>query len=203
MIQDIVLIIATYLLGSVSSGIIACKIMRCPDPRTEGSKNYGATNVLRICGKKAAALTLAGDMLKGFIPVLIAHVLHYPNFTPAWVFASVGMAAFLGHLYPIWFNFKGGKGVATALGVQLSLHWMIGGAVVGLWLINFKLFHISSLSALISMAIAPVILWLVWPSSELLAMQIIMSALLFWQHRSNIQRLMEGTEEKVKVADED
>jgi glycerol-3-phosphate acyltransferase PlsY len=194
MIQDIALITFAYLLGSVSSGVIVCKIMFSRDPRNEGSKNFGATNVRRICGNIAGALTLAGDMLKGIIPMLVAHALHYPNIAPTWLLISVGMAAFFGHLYPIWFNFKGGKGVATALGVQLGLHWIFGGTLVVIWLVIAKIGHISSLAALISMALAPIIIWLILPSYELLVMQITMSILIFWQHRSNIQRLMNGTE---------
>ncbi len=188
------LIIAAYLLGSISSAILVCRLMGLPDPRTQGSNNPGATNVLRLGGKKAAAITLLGDMLKGFIPVLIANLLDVP---PS-VLAGVAMAAFLGHLYPIYFRFQGGKGVATALGTQFGLHWMIGGAVALIWLLMAKGLNISSLAALVSMALAPLVVWYVWPAPELVAMQIIMSALLFWRHRSNIHNLLTGTEGKIK-----
>lgn len=199
MLKSIALIVAAYLLGSVCSAIIICKIMRLPDPRTNGSNNPGATNMLRLYGKKMAALTLAGDILKGAIPMLVAHILCYPEVTPIWILSSVGIAAFLGHLYPIWFNFQGGKGVATALGVQLGLHWMIGGTIAILWLAMAKLARISSLAALISMALAPAILWWIWPSYELLAMQLIMSALLIWRHSSNIHGLFTGTESTMQT----
>ena len=194
MIQDILLVVFAYLLGSLSSAIIVCKLMGLPDPRTQGSNNPGATNVLRIGGKKAAAITLVGDSLKGLIPLLAAHAL---DVTPL-IFALTGMAAFLGHLYPLFFGFKGGKGVATALGVQFGLHWMIGGGVAAIWLFMAKVINISSLAALVSMALAPAIVWLVWPAPELVIMQIALTLILFWRHRSNIRNLISGAEGKIK-----
>jgi glycerol-3-phosphate acyltransferase PlsY len=190
---DLTLIAVAYLLGSVSSAIIVCRLMGLPDPRTEGSNNPGATNVLRIGGKKAAAITLFGDCLKGLLPVLACHALDRSEF----VFALVGAAAFLGHLYPVFFGFKGGKGVATALGVQFGLSWMIGGAVAAVWLFMAKVANISSLAALVSMALAPVFVWLFWPAPELITMQVVMSVILFWRHRSNIQNLVSGAEGKI------
>ena len=190
---EFLIIPAAYLMGSISSAIIVCHIMGLPDPRTEGSNNPGATNVLRIGGKKAAAITLFGDMLKGLIPVACVHLFS----DSAQLFALTAMAAFLGHLYPVFFGFKGGKGVATALGVQLGIHWLLGLSVAAIWLFMAKGLKISSLAALVSMALAPVIIWLVWPSPELLVMQIIMTILLFWRHRSNIQNLISGEESKI------
>jgi glycerol-3-phosphate acyltransferase PlsY len=184
------LIVAAYLIGSISSAIIVCRLMGLPDPRSEGSNNPGATNVLRIGGKKAAAITLLGDMLKGVLPVAAGHLLEVSTLT----FALAAMAAFLGHLYPVFFGFKGGKGVATALGTQFGLHWGIGLAVAGIWLFMAKVVKISSLSALVSMALAPVIIYWIWPADELIVMQIIMSIILFWRHKSNIQRLISGEE---------
>ena len=192
--QDILLIAFAYILGSVSSAIVVCRLMGLPDPRTQGSNNPGATNILRIGGKKAAAITLVGDSLKGLVPLLIAHALEV---TPL-VFALTGMAAFLGHLYPVFFGFKGGKGVATALGVQFGLHWMIGGAVAAIWLFMAKVVNISSLAALVSMALAPLIVWLVWPAPELIIMQTALTLILFWRHRSNIRNLISGSEGKIK-----
>jgi glycerol-3-phosphate acyltransferase PlsY len=194
MIQDLLLVAFAYLLGSLSSAIIVCKVLGLPDPRTQGSNNPGATNVLRIGGKKAAAVTLVGDSLKGLIPLLVAHVL---DVIPL-IFALTAMAAFLGHLYPLFFGFQGGKGVATALGVQFGLHWMIGGGVAAIWLFMAKVLNISSLAALVSMALAPVIVWLVWPAPELVIMQIALTLLLFWRHRSNIRNLLSGAEGKIK-----
>ncbi len=188
------LILGAYLLGSISSAIIVCRLMGLPDPRTQGSNNPGATNVLRLGGKKPAAITLLGDSLKGLIPMLAAHLL---DASPL-VLALTGMAAFLGHLYPLFFGFKGGKGVATALGVQFGLHWGIGAGVGLIWLFMAKVINISSLSALVSMALAPLIVWLIWPAPELLAMQILLSLILFWRHRSNIRNLFEGSEGKIK-----
>ena len=184
------LIVAAYLIGSISSAIIVCRLMGLPDPRSEGSNNPGATNVLRIGGKKAAAITLLGDMLKGVLPVAAGHLFDVCTLT----FALAAMAAFLGHLYPVFFGFKGGKGVATALGTQFGLHWSIGLAVAGIWLFMAKVVKISSLSALVSMALAPVIIYWIWPANELIVMQIIMSMILFWRHKSNIQRLISGEE---------
>lgn len=199
MISEILLVIGAYLLGSISSAILVCKLMGLPDPRTQGSNNPGATNVLRIGGKKAAAVTLFGDMLKGLLPMLVAHLLQVSPL----VFALTALAAFLGHLYPIFFGFQGGKGVATALGVQFGLHWAIGGAVGLIWLFMAKVMNVSSLAALTSMALAPLIVWLVLPytqigpSAELVMMQILLSTMLFWRHRSNIQKLLSGAEGKI------
>ncbi len=191
---DYILIPASYLLGSVSSAIIVCKIMGLPDPRTLGSNNPGATNVLRIGGKKAATITLLGDMLKGLLPVLSANLM---GVTPL-ILAAVAMAAFLGHLYPIFFRFQGGKGVATALGCQFGLGWQIGGVIALIWLFMAKVVKISSLSALVCMALAPLVVWWFWPAPELVGMQIGMSILLFWRHRSNIRNLLEGSEGTIK-----
>jgi len=199
MTTPILLVIGAYLLGSISSAILVCRLMGLPDPRTQGSNNPGATNVLRIGGRKAAGITLFGDMLKGLLPMLVAHLLQVSPL----VFALMGMAAFLGHLYPIFFGFQGGKGVATALGVQFGLHWVIGGLVGLIWLFMAKVLNISSLAALISMALAPLIVWLVLPytdigpSLELVVMQILLSLILFWRHRSNIHNLLSGAEGKI------
>ena len=196
---DAALIIAAYLLGSISSAIIVCRLMGLPDPRTQGSNNPGATNVLRIGGKKAAAITLVGDSLKGFIPVALCHLLDRSEM----VFAFVGAGAFLGHLYPVFFGFKGGKGVATALGVQFGLGWAIGGLVGATWLFMAKVANISSLAALISMTLAPFYIWWLWPSPALVVMQVGITALLIWRHRNNIRQLLEGTEGPIKKSDAD
>jgi len=187
---DLSLVIAAYLLGSISSAIIVCRLMGLPDPRTQGSNNPGATNVLRIGGKKAAAIALLGDSLKGFFPVVACHLLDRSEL----VFALVGGAAFLGHLYPLFFGFKGGKGVATALGVQFGLSWTIGAAVGATWLFMAKVANISSLAALISMSLAPLYIWLLWPSAELIVMQILVTLLLIWRHRINIENMLKGGE---------
>jgi len=190
---DTLLILGAYLLGSISSAIIVCRLMGLPDPRTQGSHNPGTTNVLRIGGKKAAAITLLGDSLKGLIPMLIAHRLQANDLT----LALTGLAAFIGHLYPIFFKLKGGKGVATALGVQIGLHWGFGLLVAATWLVVAKVAKISSLSALVSMALAPFLLWFFRPDPELISMQLVISGLLFWRHRTNIRSLISGVEGRI------
>ena len=190
---SLLLIVAAYLLGSLSSAILVARAMGLPDPRTQGSGNPGATNMLRIAGKKAAALTLAGDFLKGLLPLLAGHLLGVSTLT----LALAGLAASLGHLYPVFFGFRGGKGVATALGVQFGLHWLIGLSVALLWLAVAKVGRISSLAALTSMALAPGVVWLVWPDRNLVIMQLVITVLLFWRHRSNIQNLLAGREGRI------
>ncbi len=182
--------LAAYLLGSFSSAITLSKIMGFADPRSEGSNNPGATNVMRIAGKKAAALTLLGDVLKGFAPVLLAQfVLQDIVFV-----ALTGVAAFLGHCYPVYYGFKGGKGVATAIGFILAFDWMSGLAVVAIWLIVAKLFKLSSLAALIAFIALPFIYFALHQDLEIGALLGFVSVVLTWRHRQNIQRLVRGEE---------
>lgn len=190
---DYLLVPIAYLLGSISSAIIVCRLMGLPDPRTQGSNNPGATNVLRIGGKRAAALTLFGDMLKGLVPVLVANLYGVGE----GVVAATAMAAFLGHLYPVFFSFKGGKGVATALGVQFGLAWQIGGSIALIWLFVARILNTSSLAALVCMALAPLVVWFFRPAPELIVAQILISIILFWRHRSNIRNLLSGSEGKI------
>jgi len=200
MIPDLLYILAGYLLGSLSSAVITCRLMGLSDPRSGGSGNPGATNVLRIGGKKAAAITLAGDMLKGLLPVLAVRALG----ADITLQSAVAVAAFLGHLYPVFFGFKGGKGVATVLGVLLGLHWPVGLMTIGSWLIIAKGFKISSLAALIAILLTPLyILWLKPDEPVLLAAVIFMGTLLFWRHRSNIRNLLRGEESSVNKDEED
>lgn len=188
---DYSLILFAYLIGSISSAILVCNLMGLADPRTEGSGNPGATNVLRVGGKKAAAITLIGDMLKGLLPVLAASLLNVAPLT----LALTGLAAFLGHLYPVFFGFRGGKGVATMLGVLFGFHGLVGAATAGTWLLIAKGFKISSLAALIATLLAPLYVWLIiGPSPELIVTTAVMTLILFWRHRSNIQRLLSGEE---------
>ncbi len=190
------LVLVAYLLGSISSAILVCRLMGLPDPRTQGSNNPGATNVLRIGGPKAkpaAAVTLAGDMLKGVLPMLAAHAVGAVPLT----LALTGIAAFAGHLFPVFFRFRGGKGVATALGVQFGLYWPIGAVTAAVWLFVAKVLKISSLSALISMALAPAVVWVLWPQPEFIGMQLVITGLLFLRHRSNIRKLLRGQEDRI------
>lgn len=187
------LIITAYLLGSIASAILVCKLFGLSDPRVGGSGNPGATNVMRLHGKKAAILTLAGDVLKGVIPVLIAKSLSSSEL----VIALCGLAAFFGHLFPVFFNFKGGKGVATLIGVVFATHWLLGLAYIGTWGITALLFRYSSLSALVAATLTPVYSWLILQNMGFVTCHIIMVSILIWRHRSNIQNLMAGTESKI------
>jgi glycerol-3-phosphate acyltransferase PlsY len=191
---DYSLIILAYLFGSISTAIIVCKMMGLPDPRSEGSGNPGATNVLRVGGKKAAAITLFGDFIKGLIPVLVARYLD----TTDLVVALVGFAAFIGHLYPVFFHFRGGKGVATMLGVLFGFNLYVGLATAGTWLFVAKVLKISSLSALVATLLAPFYIWQLAPSDELMTITVVMTVILYWRHRSNIQNLLSGKEDKIK-----
>lgn len=179
-----------YLTGSVSSAIIVCRMMGLADPRENGSGNPGATNVMRIGGKKAAAITLAGDALKGLIPVLLAKMLGVDNL----VLSFVVFAAFLGHLYPLFFEFKGGKGVATSLGVALGVAWPLGLAVAATWFGVYKFSKISSLSALVAATLAPFYAWLIVGDVNLIVVFALISLILLWRHKGNIQRLLAGKE---------
>ena len=195
MIIDFLLILGGYLFGSISTAVLTCRLMGLPDPRTEGSRNPGATNVLRLGGKKAAFMTLTGDMLKGLVPVLIAQALQASPL----ILSATALAAFLGHLYPVFFGFQGGKGVATALGVILGLYLPAGLGVAAIWLLMAFLFRISSLSALTAMLLAPVVFWLLKPEPAFISVMIVITLMLFWRHRSNIRDLLSGTEGKIEL----
>lgn len=160
------------------------------DPRSEGSKNPGATNVLRIAGKKAAFFTLVGDSMKGLLPVLLAHSITDQPL----VVALTGFSAFLGHCFPLFFGFKGGKGVATAIAVCVGYQWLIGIIVIVVWLLFAKVFKISSLAAIIAFAILPALVFWQDASWATTAVFASMSTILIWRHRGNIQRLLAGTE---------
>lgn len=190
--SPILIIILAYLIGSLSSAIVLCQLAGLPDPRTQGSGNPGATNVLRIGGKKLAVTVLLIDVLKGVVPVLIAHVLGLPL---QWV-AATALAAFLGHLFPVFFQFKGGKGVATALGGFLALSPTLAGIALLTWLLIFAVSRISSLSALTAAALTP--LYSLWVIPDVTARWIIlvMASLLVIRHHGNIRRLLAGEEKK-------
>ncbi len=186
-----------YLLGSLSSAVLLCRIMRLPDPRSTGSHNPGATNVLRLGGKKAAIIVLIGDVLKGLVPILVAKTLSDQVITVS----LVGIAAFLGHLYPLFFQFKGGKGVATAAGVFIGLSGTLIGLLLGIWIIIAMIFRYSSLAALVCAALAPfLVLWLLSENAYFL-LSVGIAVLLFWRHRENISRLLAGTESKISFTD--
>lgn len=195
MFTTILFVVLGYLAGSISTAIIVCRGMGLPDPRSEGSRNPGATNVLRLGGKKAAAITLAGDFLKGLLPVLLARLAGMEETA----LALTALAAFLGHLYPVFFGFEGGKGVATAFGAILGLSWPVALAALVTWLVMAFIVRISSLSALTAALLAPLFGWGfgLAPAQEVAIL--IMVALLVWRHRSNIRKLLSGTEGKIGV----
>jgi len=189
-----ILIICAYLIGSVSAAIIVCKILNLPDPRTQGSNNPGATNVLRIGGKKAAATVLIGDGLKGFIPVFIGFNLGFAEQE----LALIALAAFLGHVYPIFFGFKGGKGVATFIGSLLALNYLIGLAFVATWLFVAKVLKISSLSALIATLLTPLYVYLITNKLDATYAIALICIWIFFTHKSNIKRIISGEEDSIK-----
>jgi glycerol-3-phosphate acyltransferase PlsY len=189
--------LAAYLIGSLSFAVIVSRVMGLNDPRSYGSGNPGATNVLRSGNKKAAVLTLVFDLLKGLIPVVLVLQFGEPWNLRDNTAALVGLAAFLGHLWPVFFRFQGGKGVATAAGVLLGLHAGLGLAVLAIWLLVAFTTRYSSLAALIASVAAPIVHVVVWgPSSATLAITL-MSGLLVWRHRANIAKLLAGTESKL------
>jgi glycerol-3-phosphate acyltransferase PlsY len=182
-----------YLLGSVSSAIVVAKLFDLEDPRRVGSRNPGATNILRYGGKTPAALTLVGDILKGVIPVALAR---YLDAEPS-VLASVMLAAFLGHLFPVFHGFKGGKGVATAAGALFALNLWVGPWLVATWLVMALTTRYSSLSAISATLVAPLYVWWFTREPWLIAATVAMGVILLWRHKSNIQKLLAGTEPRI------
>lgn len=196
-LNSLVAIVVAYLIGSLSFAVIVSRAMGLADPRHYGSKNPGATNVLRSGNRKAAVLTLALDALKGYVPVFVALVL-----APRFGFGEltiglVGLAAFLGHLWPVFFRFEGGKGVATAAGALLALNPGLGMATLLTWAIVAFFTRYSSLASLVSAAFAPFYQLLIWGASPLMLAITVMSLLLIWRHSANIQKLLKGTESKL------
>ncbi|MGJ8619411.1 MAG: glycerol-3-phosphate 1-O-acyltransferase PlsY [Methylophilaceae bacterium] len=184
-------IVGAYFVGSISFGILISRCFGLADPRTIGSGNPGATNVLRSGKKSAALLTLLGDALKGWLPVWLA----LQNNMLMWVVSWVGIAVFLGHLYPIYFKFKGGKGVATALGVIFAVSPFLGLAAMVTWLVVFAFSRYASLASMIAALLVPVhSYYYLRPYQDYFLMLVAMSVLLIWRHRSNIQKLLNGTE---------
>jgi glycerol-3-phosphate acyltransferase PlsY len=193
MLITVLMIVIGYLAGSISTAILVCRAMGLPDPRSEGSRNPGATNVLRFGGKKAAAITLAGDFLKGLLPVLLARLAGLEDLG----LALTALAAFLGHLYPVFFGFEGGKGVATAFGAILGLSWPVALAALVTWLFMAFVVRISSLSALTAAVLTPLLGWWFNLPFAYNAAILAMVVLLIWRHRSNIRNLLAGAEDKI------
>lgn len=192
MIASLGLIVVAYLLGSFSTAVVVSKCMNLPDPRTIGSLNPGATNMLREAGKLPAFLTLFGDSLKGFIPVFLVKQLGFEY----WIVGAVALAAFIGHLYPIFFNFKGGKGVATAAGVLLGMDWVLGGITLGVWLVVIAISRIAAVAAVVASLVGPFVAWKFTP--YFLIPVIIISILIIWRHRVNLKNLITGVDSKIR-----
>jgi glycerol-3-phosphate acyltransferase PlsY len=193
----VVAVVAAYLIGSLSFAVIISKSMGLDDPRSYGSGNPGATNVLRSGNKKAAVLTLVFDAVKGLVPVLLVQLLGDRIGLGEGTAALVGLAAFLGHLWPVFFRFEGGKGVATAAGVLLGFNVWLGLATLAVWGLVAYGSRYSSLAALVAAVAAPVIQTVVWgPSTATLAI-VVMCLLLIWRHGGNISKLMKGTESRI------
>jgi glycerol-3-phosphate acyltransferase PlsY len=195
-------VLAAYLVGSLAFAVIISRVMGLSDPRTFGSKNPGATNVLRSGNKAAAIVTLLFDALKGFVPVLLVKLYGRKYGMGDTTMALVGLAAFLGHLYPVFFRFQGGKGVATFFGVIFGIHWLLGVATGLTWLIIAYFFRYSSLASLVAAVFAPTFYLLgnriQWYSEPPVAVALFLMALLLaWRHRANIQRLLQGKESRL------
>jgi glycerol-3-phosphate acyltransferase PlsY len=202
LLYPILAALAAYLVGSLAFAVLVSRAMGLSDPRTFGSKNPGATNVLRSGSKPAAIITLLLDALKGFLPVLLVRTVGRRWGLDEGTVAMVALAAFLGHLFPVFFRFKGGKGVATFIGAVFGIHWALGVATGLTWLIIAFFFRYSSLASLVAAVFAPVyyllakgIAW--YAETEVALALFVMAALLAWRHRENIRRLVTGTESRL------
>jgi glycerol-3-phosphate acyltransferase PlsY len=191
-VQLILLALGSYLLASISSAIVVCKLYKLPDPRSQGSGNPGTTNVLRLGGKVPAAITLLGDVLKGFLPVIIAQLL----FKDILISSGIYFIAFLGHVFPIYYSFKGGKGIATAIGGLFALSWMLGLGFVLIWILVAVLFRYSSLAALVAISCSPILGGFILSAQVMGALGIV-AAIAVYRHKDNIQRLLAGKESKI------
>lgn len=197
----ILLIPVAYLIGSISFAVVVSKCMQLPDPHSYGSGNPGATNVLRTGNKLAAVLTLLGDALKGFIAVMLARILlgdeSLSSTLGSWVLCGVVIAVFLGHLFPIFHGFKGGKGVATACGILFGINWVLGIATLGTWVIVATFMRYSSLAALSAAIFGPIYFVFLFGLQPMGIALLVVSLLLIWRHKSNIQNLLNGTESRI------
>jgi glycerol-3-phosphate acyltransferase PlsY len=199
MVINFLLILGAYLLGSISFAVVVSKCMALPDPYTYGSKNPGATNVLRTGNKKAALFTLLGDALKGWLAIAIARMVLGTETSGSleWVLSAVIIAVFLGHLFPLFHSFKGGKGVATACGILFGINFFLGLATLSTWLIVAFFTRYSSLAAIAAALFAPLYYVFLFGFHPVVLALVIMCVLLIWRHRSNIQNLMNGSETRI------
>ena len=196
--QTVLIVLAAYLLGSVSFAIVVSRVLALPDPRSYGSKNPGATNVLRSGSKAAAVLTLIGDAGKGWLAVWLASLVAGTPGAAGLAAPLAGLAAFAGHLFPVFHRFRGGKGVATAAGVLLGFDPWLGLATIMSWVVIVLFFRISSLAALVAALFAPAYAWWLFGLRPLLAVVSAIALLLIWRHRANIGRLVAGTEPRIR-----
>ena len=193
----VILAVVAYLIGSISFAVLVSRVWRLPDPRSYGSHNPGATNVLRTGKKSAALVTLLGDSLKGWVATVIAAHFAEPGLVEATA-AAAGVAVVVGHMYPIFFRFAGGKGVSTALGVLVALNLYLAAGAAATWLIMAVFFRISSLSALVAAAFAPFFALILYNATHPFFIGVAaISALLVWHHRANIRNLLSGTETRL------
>jgi glycerol-3-phosphate acyltransferase PlsY len=190
-----------YLIGSISFAVVVSNCMRLPDPHSYGSGNPGATNVLRTGNKLAAVLTLIGDALKGFLAVMLARILlgdaSLTSTLNSWLLCGVVIAVFLGHLFPVFHGFKGGKGVATACGILFGINWILGVATLSTWIIVATFMRYSSLAALAAAVFGPIYFVFLFGFQPMAIALAFICALLIWRHRSNIRNLMNGTESRI------
>ena len=198
---DLLLIPLAYLIGSISFAVVVSKCMRLPDPHTYGSGNPGATNVLRTGNKLAAILTLIGDALKGYFAVMLARVMlgdqSLTSTMGSWILCGVVLAVFLGHLFPVFHGFKGGKGVATACGILFGVNVILGAATLATWIIVATFMRYSSLAALAAAIFGPIYFVFLFGFQPMGIALLIVCLLLIWRHRSNICNLMNGTESRI------
>jgi len=198
---DLLLIPIAYLIGSISFAVVVSKFMRLPDPHSYGSGNPGATNVLRTGNKLAAVLTLIGDALKGYLAVMLARILlgdeSLTSTLSSWLLCGVVVAVFLGHLFPIFHGFKGGKGVATACGILFGINWILGLATLGTWIIVAMFMRYSSLAALAAAVFGPIYFVFLFGFQPMGIALLSVCLLLIWRHRSNIHNLMNGKETRI------
>jgi glycerol-3-phosphate acyltransferase PlsY len=198
---DLLLIPIAYLIGSISFAVVVSKSMRLPDPHSYGSGNPGATNVLRTGNKLAAVLTLMGDALKGFLAVMLARIIlgdeSLTSTLNSWLLCCVVVTVFLGHVFPIFHGFKGGKGVATACGILFGINWILGIATLSTWIIVATFMRYSSLAALAAAVFGPIYFVFLFGFQPMAIALVFVCALLIWRHRSNIKNLMNGSESRI------
>ena len=195
MINQLLIILFAYLVGSVSSGIIVSQIFNLPDPRTIGSKNPGATNVMRSGNKKAAIFTLLGDLLKAILVLTLAEYLGFNDL----IIVCVALAVLIGHIYPIFYKFQGGKGVATAIGILIALNFKLALIVASIWLLVFGIWRYSSLAAILAAISAPIIAIFILRDQSLYCIAFtLITIIILFKHQANIRKLLSGTELKFK-----